>query len=212
MSPKYENRRTEFFATFLEFLRNYIRDKYYEFMNDIQTEVNFFEWFDHYFKPKILVSRNNNSLLYKETMHTSQKTNTDNSLLQKEVIKNSTLQKKTTYNSLLPSSTDNISLATKQSFLTSQNTKISNTTPPNIPPLTKIHASNIIDFSHACSTSHNSLLYLTSDNIHLATNQQNNIHIATREPFLTRQNAQINTIKKNKKYKDKKKAKEREER
>ena len=47
MSPKYENRRKEFFATFSEFLRNYIRDKYYEFMNDIQTEVNFFEWFDH---------------------------------------------------------------------------------------------------------------------------------------------------------------------
>ena len=37
MSPKYENRRKEFFATFSEFLRNYIRDKYYEFMNDIQT-------------------------------------------------------------------------------------------------------------------------------------------------------------------------------
>ena len=35
MSPKYENRRKEFFATFSEFLRNYIRDKYYEFMNDI---------------------------------------------------------------------------------------------------------------------------------------------------------------------------------
>jgi hypothetical protein len=85
-SPKYENRRKEFFATFSEFLRSYIRDKYYEFMNDIQTEVNFFEWFDHYFKPKLLVGRNNNFLLHKhkETMHTSQKTKTDNSLLQKE--------------------------------------------------------------------------------------------------------------------------------
>ena len=83
MSPKYENRRKEFFATFSEFLRNYIRDKYYEFMNDIQTEVNFFEWFDHYFKPKLLAGRNNNSLLHKETMHTSQKTKTDKSLLQK---------------------------------------------------------------------------------------------------------------------------------
>jgi hypothetical protein len=57
-SPKYENRRKEFFATFSEFLRSYIRDKYYEFMNDIQTEVNFFAWFDHYFKPKILAGRN----------------------------------------------------------------------------------------------------------------------------------------------------------
>jgi hypothetical protein len=53
-SPKYENRRKEFFATFSEFLRSYIRDKYYEFINDIQTEVNFFEWFDHYFKPRLL--------------------------------------------------------------------------------------------------------------------------------------------------------------
>ncbi len=55
-------------------------------MNDIQTKVNFFEWFDHYFKPKLLAGRNNNSLLHKhkETMHTSQKTKTDNSLLQKE--------------------------------------------------------------------------------------------------------------------------------
>jgi hypothetical protein len=82
-SPKYENRRKEFFATFLEFLRSYIRDKYYEFMNDIQTEVNFFAWFDHYFKPKLLADRNNNlnNLLHKGTI---QKTKTHNSLLQKE--------------------------------------------------------------------------------------------------------------------------------
>jgi hypothetical protein len=77
MSPKYENRRKEFFATYSEFLRNYVRDKYYEFMNDIQTEVNFFEWFDHYFKPKILAGRNTN------TSFTSS-TNTS-PLLQKEV-------------------------------------------------------------------------------------------------------------------------------
>ena len=88
-------------------------------------------------------------------MHTSQKTNTNNSLLQKET-------KETTYNSLLPSSTDNISLATKRTSLTSQNTKISNTiikaktihTPPNSQPLTKIHASDTIDSSHAYSSSH----------------------------------------------------------
>ena len=61
MSPKYEYRRKEFFATFSEFLRSYIRDKYYEFMNDIQTKVNFFEWFDNYFKPKILAGRNTNT-------------------------------------------------------------------------------------------------------------------------------------------------------
>jgi hypothetical protein len=88
-SPKYENRRKEFFATFSEFLRNYIRDKYYEFMNDIQIEVNFFAWYDHYFKPKLLAGRN-----------------TNNSLPQKEVIKNSLPSSKL-------SSTDNTSL-TKQ--------------------------------------------------------------------------------------------------
>ena len=162
MSPKYEKRRKEFFANFSEFLRSYIRDKYYEFMNNIQTEVNFFEWFDHYFKPKLLAGRNNNPLLnkHKETMHASQKTKTGNSLLQKEkeVIKNSF--------SLLPSSklssTDNTFLATKRTSLTSQNTKISNTiikaktihTPPNSQPLTKIHASDTIDSSHAYSSSH----------------------------------------------------------
>jgi hypothetical protein len=64
-SPKYANRRKEFFATFSEFLRNFIRDKYYEFMNDIQTEISFFAWYDHYFKPKLLAGRNNNSLLHK---------------------------------------------------------------------------------------------------------------------------------------------------
>ena len=63
MSLKYENRRKEFFATFSEFLRTYIREKYYNFMNDIQTKVNFCEWFDKYYKPKILADRNTNSLL-----------------------------------------------------------------------------------------------------------------------------------------------------
>jgi hypothetical protein len=53
-----------------------------------------------------------------------------------------------------PSSTDNISLATTQSCLTSQNTKISNITPPNSQPLTKIHASDRIVSSHAYSDSH----------------------------------------------------------
>jgi hypothetical protein len=80
MSPKYENRRKEFFATFSEFLRNYIREKYYKFMNDIQTEVNFFEWFDKYYKSKILAGRNTNtnSLLQREksTNHTQKISNT----------------------------------------------------------------------------------------------------------------------------------------
>ena len=120
-------------------------------------------------------------------MHTSQKTNTNNSLLQKET-------KETTYNSLLPSSTDNISLATKRTSLTSQNTKISNTiiknkpttrsqntiikaktihTPPNILPLTKIHKYDIFD---PC---HNSLA--TIDNMNLNTNQQDNIDLAKKQ-------------------------------
>ena len=86
-------------------------------MNDIQTEVNFLEWFDHYFKPKLLAGRNNNSLLQKETMHISQKTKTDNSLLQKEkeVIKNSFRPMP----SSKTSSTD--TLVTKRISLISQN-------------------------------------------------------------------------------------------
>ena len=54
MSPKYENGRKEFFATFYEFLQTHIRKKYYDFMNDIQAEINFFEWFDKNYKPQIL--------------------------------------------------------------------------------------------------------------------------------------------------------------
>ena len=38
-------------------------------MNDIQTEVNFFEWFDKYYKPKNLADKNTNSLLQKEATH-----------------------------------------------------------------------------------------------------------------------------------------------
>jgi hypothetical protein len=177
MSPKYENRRKEFFATFSEFLRNYIRDKYYEFMNDIQTEVNFFEWFDHYYKQKNLAGRNTNT----------------NSLIQKEAThrhKNTIIGNKTT------------------THTPSQNTIIGNKTttytPPNIPP------SNPLNKKHACDTSHNSLLPLTSDNTHFATNQQDNVDLTKKQIHLTRQNAQINTIKKNKKettHKDKKKPK-----
>jgi hypothetical protein len=174
-SPKYENRRKEFFATFSEFLRSYIKDKYYEFMNDIQTEVNFFEWFDHYFKPKLLAGRNNNSLLHKETM---QKTKTDNSLLQKEkeVIKNSFLQ----LPSSISSPDNSTSIVTKQRCLTSQNKptihgqntiiKANIHSPPNVQPLTKNHASDTIISSHAYSTS--GLLSLPSDKMHLTTNQQ----------------------------------------
>ena len=66
MSSKYENRRKEFFATFSEFLQTHIRKIYYDFMNDIQTEVNFFKWFDKYYKSKILNDRTTKNLLQNE--------------------------------------------------------------------------------------------------------------------------------------------------
>ena len=37
MSPKFVNRIKEFFATYSEFLQTHIRNKYYDFMNDIQA-------------------------------------------------------------------------------------------------------------------------------------------------------------------------------
>ena len=43
-------------------------------MNDIQTEVNFFAWYDHYFKPKMLAGRNTNFPLQKEATYNSQDT------------------------------------------------------------------------------------------------------------------------------------------
>jgi hypothetical protein len=45
-------------------------------MNNIQTEVNFFEWFDKYYKQKILADRNENFLLQKEATHRPLTTNT----------------------------------------------------------------------------------------------------------------------------------------
>ena len=178
-SPKYENRIKEFFATFSEFLRSYIRDKYYEFINDIQNEVNFFEWFNHYYKPKLLAGRN---------------TNTNNPLIKKEVIKNSNSQKGN-------ASPDNVSITTKTFpiSLISQN-KYSNSllqptysyspsqdTPPIILPLTNTHISdncplfattdkiNSTKTSHACENSNNNPLSPISDNSYtrqITTNQQ----------------------------------------
>ena len=142
MSPKHENRIKEFFATFSEFLRNYIRDKYYKFMNDIQAEVNFFEWFDNYFKPKILARRNTNT----------------NSLLQKEATH------KVTY---------------RYRPLTNQNTIIGDKTTTHTPP--NILSSNPVNKKHACDTSHNSLLPLTTDNTHFAINQQDNIDLTKKQ-------------------------------
>ena len=142
-------------------------------MNDIQTEVNFFEWFDHYYKPKILAGRNTNT----------------NSLLQKEAThrhKNTIIRNKTTTHT--------------PSRNTIKGNKTTTYTPPNIPlsnPLTKKHVCENFD------NNHNKLLTLKHQNTHKP-------HIATRQPLLTSQNNQINTIKKNKKdntHKDKEKPK-----
>ena len=132
MSPLYEDRRKEFFATFSEFLRTHIRDKYYNFMNDIQTEVNFFEWFDKYYKQKILANRNTNSLLQNKATH--RLLTTPNTIITK-VSPNTIITKNMTTNhahaiSNTPSLTrllttnhtiaDNIHLAKKQTLLPSQ--------------------------------------------------------------------------------------------
>ena len=65
-----------FLQLFSEFLQAHIRKKYYDFMNNIQTEVNFFEWFDKYYKQKNLADRNTNFLLQKEATHRPLTTNT----------------------------------------------------------------------------------------------------------------------------------------
>ena len=62
-------------------------------MNDIQTEINFFEWFYHYFKPKILTGRNTNSkipLLQKEVTQriSNSPLNTSNTIITKDVSTN----------------------------------------------------------------------------------------------------------------------------
>ena len=127
MSPKYENRRKEFFATFSEFLQAHIRKKYYDFMNDIQTEVNFFEWFDKYYKPKILASRKTNSLLQKEATH--RPLTTPNTIITKDKTTNhahivSNTPSLTRTRQLTPNReiTDNIHFATKQTPMTINNT------------------------------------------------------------------------------------------
>ena len=144
MSPKYENRIKEFFVTFSEFLQAHIRKKYYDFMNDIQTEVNFFESFDKYYKPKILTNRNTNSL-----------------------------QKQAT----------NRTIITKDRILT-----------PN-------HAHDIPNTRHIVSNTP-SLTTLTTNHA-----IADNIYFAKKQTPLASQYGQINIIKKDNTYKDKKKPK-----
>jgi hypothetical protein len=141
----------------------------------------------------------------------SLKTKTDNSLLQKEkeVINNSSSQ--------LPSSisfTD--TLVSKESSLTIQN-KFTINSLPNSQPLTKTHARDTYNYSHAYKTSHTSQNTKDKNCSHQISNISNfpctKIH--SRESFDIRQtlhtSAQINTIKKNNKKIKKKLEEEKEE-
>jgi hypothetical protein len=167
-SPKYENRRKEFFATFSEFLRSYIRNKYYEFMNDIQTEVNFFAWFDHYFKPKLLAGSNTNNSL--------------NFLRQKEVTQNSQdtiIKHKSTYdtsyrhNNTLQLFTDNTSYKgslTKQNSLQKENFQKENVK-LSLPPYNYSHSQANPPNGQTLTKKHANSSSISSDNIPFATTQ-----------------------------------------
>ena len=112
-------------------------------MNDIQTEVNFFEWFNHYYKPKILASRNTNtnSLLQKQATHRHIPLTSQNTIIIKDKTTTHTSPKTLPLNSLtkthacdIPDTshnklltpkqqiTDNIHLTTKQTLMTINNT------------------------------------------------------------------------------------------
>ena len=117
-------------------------------MNDMQTEVNLFEWFDHYFKQKKLASRNTNSLLQKEVAHRSLITNikvSSDKVIHTYVISNippnisNTIDKSTNHvyktypcevsdKLLTPKQqiTDNIYSTTKQTLMTINNTNQQN--------------------------------------------------------------------------------------
>jgi hypothetical protein len=90
-------------------------------MNDIQTEVNFFEWFDKYYKSKILNDRTTKNLLQKEDKATHKtiiikaKPSTINT---KSIIPNT--RPMTTNNSNQQRVADNIHFAKKQTPLASQ--------------------------------------------------------------------------------------------
>ena len=148
-------------------------------------------------------SHSHNSLLHSSTV-TSQKTNTNNAFLQKN------LQKENIKNSSLPSP-DNVSTRPFLSLISQNKTNTFQPTTPTLPLLTKNHANNT---THAnCA----SILSLTSSNILLATKQQdkhsmtsltskyqcnNNTHLDKKQNILSHY-GQINTIKKNKKDKKK---------
>jgi hypothetical protein len=66
MSPEYDDKREWFFNTFLKYLQNQIRTKWYNHMNELGTDIYFFPWFEqNYAKINInkinTVSRTKNS-------------------------------------------------------------------------------------------------------------------------------------------------------
>ena len=112
---------------FSEFLRTHIREKYYNFMNDIQTEVSFFEWFDKYYKPKILSDRNTIFLLQKEAIHRPLTTPdtiiiTDKTTNHAHIVCNTPSLTRTRLLTPNHAIDDNIHFATKQTLMTTNNT------------------------------------------------------------------------------------------
>ena len=91
------------------------------------TEVNFFEWFDNYYKPKFLAGRNTNTnpLLQrdKSTNHTHRISNTPSSTpsLTPLTKTHACDIPDTNHNKLLTPTTDNIDFATKQNLMTINN-------------------------------------------------------------------------------------------
>ena len=206
-------------------------------MNDIQTKVNFFEWFDNYFKPKILAGRNTNTnyllLRDKSTNNTQRISNTPpNTPFLTPLTK--------THACDIPDTTNCLQQRDKS---TNNTQRISNT-PPNTPfltPLTKTHACDISDttncllqkdkstnntqrisntppntpFLTPLTKTHACDIPDTSHNKLLPLKQQitDNTHLATRQTLITSQHGQINTIKNNNNnkkdntHKDKKKPK-----
>ena len=76
MSPQYEEKRKWFFKTYSKFMGNHIREKYYDFMNEIQAKVKFFDWFDRTYTTKNLrtikratknwIKEENNEVIHEE--------------------------------------------------------------------------------------------------------------------------------------------------
>ena len=53
MSLENENNRKWYYRTFLEFERKSIKNKYFNFLNEVKTDVPFFRWFEGAYNFKI---------------------------------------------------------------------------------------------------------------------------------------------------------------